>query len=96
MSEATRPGRAESLLDSTILIRSPHAPGARRSDAGDAELNSLDSDPLEPLTQNSGGTATYRHGNSLAVKLARMVINRFKTLPMWDSFHGALTNTDMG
>ena len=61
-----------------------------------SELNNLDSDPLEPLMQNSGGTAKYRRGNSPAVKLARMAAGRFKTLPMWDSFHGALTKPDMG
>ena len=52
---------------------------------------------LTQLAPGSGGKALFAPGGAAAVgialKLARMATGRFKTLSMWDSFHGASLDT---
>ncbi len=49
------------------------------------ELTTLAPDPLNKILFAPGGTSAI----GIALKLARMATGRFKTLSMWDSFHGA-------
>ena len=49
------------------------------------ELTSLAPDPLGKVLFAPGGTSAI----GIALKLARMVTGRFKTISMWDAFHGA-------
>ncbi len=49
------------------------------------ELTTLAPDPLNKILFAPGGSSAI----GIALKLARMATGRFKTLSMWDSFHGA-------
>lgn len=49
------------------------------------KLTSLAPDPLNKLLFAPGGTSAI----GIALKLARMATGRFKTISMWDAFHGA-------
>lgn len=48
-------------------------------------LTSLAPDPLNKVLFAPGGTSAI----GIALKLARMATGRFKTISMWDAFHGA-------
>jgi len=49
------------------------------------ELTTLAPDPLNKILFAPGGSSAI----GIALKLARMATGRFKTLSMWDAFHGA-------
>ncbi len=49
------------------------------------KLTSLAPDPLNKVLFSPGGTGAI----GMALKLARMATGRFKTISMWDAFHGA-------